>query len=89
VLREPLVANVPLQAPEAVQEVALVALHVKVVDAPDETEVSAALIDTVGPELPPEPPPQPVRIVKPQRTGTMDVRINPRVFFGWRRSAIC
>ena len=44
----PLTAFVPLQAPEAVQEVAFVEVHVKVEPAPLVTLVGLALIDTVG-----------------------------------------
>jgi len=44
----PLVAFAPLQPPEAVQEVALVELHVNVDAAPLTTEVCAALRDAVG-----------------------------------------
>ena len=44
----PLVANVPLQPPEAVQEVALVELQVNVDAAPLSTAVGAAVSDPVG-----------------------------------------
>lgn len=44
----PLVALVPLQAPLALQAVALVELHVKVDDWPELTVVGEALILTVG-----------------------------------------
>jgi len=48
VLRLPLTAFVPLQAPEAVQEVALLEVHVKVEPLPLVTLVGFALIDTLG-----------------------------------------
>ena len=44
----PLTAFVPLQAPEAVQEVALLEVHVKVEPLPLVTLVGFALIDTLG-----------------------------------------
>ena len=47
-LRLPLTAFVPLQAPEAVQEVALLEVHVKVEPLPLVTLVGFALIDTLG-----------------------------------------
>jgi hypothetical protein len=48
VLWLPLVALAPLQPPEAVQEVALVEVHVNVETPPLPTEVGAALKDAVG-----------------------------------------
>jgi len=44
----PLVALVPLQPPEAVHEVALVLLHVRVDMPPDATRVGLAVKFTVG-----------------------------------------
>jgi hypothetical protein len=65
VLWLPFADSEPLQPPDAVHAVALVELHVKVVDPPDATVVAAAARDAVGtgfvsPELP-EPPPQAVK----------------------------
>jgi len=45
---EPLAANVPLQPPEAVQEVALLDDQVNVVLPPDGTVLGLALIEAVG-----------------------------------------
>jgi hypothetical protein len=50
VLSVPLVAFVPLQPPEAVQDVALVELHVSIDVPPLATEVGDALMDAVGVE---------------------------------------
>jgi len=44
----PLVASAPLQPPEALQEVALVELQVRVAAAPLVTVVGDAVIDAVG-----------------------------------------
>jgi len=59
VLWVPLDATVPLQPPEAVQELASVELHVNVDSSPLLIVSLAALIDTVGrgDESPPPPPP--------------------------------
>jgi hypothetical protein len=61
VLRLPLVASVPLQPPEAVQDVALVEDHVSVAEPPAATVVADAMRLAVGngvpaAELPPPPP---------------------------------
>jgi len=48
VVCEPLVALVPDQAPDAVQEVAFVEDHVSAEDAPLATDVGLAASDTVG-----------------------------------------
>jgi hypothetical protein len=45
---EPLIALLPLQAPDAVQDVAFVADQVSVELVPLATELGAALIETVG-----------------------------------------
>ncbi len=45
---DPLVASVPVQPPEAVQEVALVELHVRVALLPETTLVGLTLKLTVG-----------------------------------------
>ena len=45
---DPLVASVPVQLPEAVQEVVLVELHVRLEPLPDTTLVGLALKLTVG-----------------------------------------
>ncbi len=64
VLFVPLLANEPLQAPEAVQLVASVELHVSVEAAPLSTLVGEALSVAVGAgELDPPPPPQPLRAI--------------------------
>ena len=47
-LKLPLTAFVPLQPPEAVQEVALLEVHVNVEPAPLVTLVGLALIETLG-----------------------------------------
>lgn len=47
-LAVPLVAMVPLQPPDAVQEVALVEVHVSVALPPTVIDVGLALIETVG-----------------------------------------
>ncbi len=47
-LKLPLTACVPLQAPEAVQEVALLEVQVRVEPAPLVTLVGFALIETLG-----------------------------------------
>ncbi len=52
-LWEPDVALVPVQAPEAVQAVAPVELHVKVVLAPLATDAGLAISDTVTGVPPP------------------------------------
>jgi hypothetical protein len=44
----PLVGSLPLQAPDAVQAVALVEAHVIVLDWPEATDVGEALRATVG-----------------------------------------
>ena len=60
----PLLASEPLHAPEPVQLVASVELHVRVADAPLSTVVGEALSVAVGMgELEPPPPPQPVRAI--------------------------
>lgn len=55
VLSLPLVVRLPLQAPEAVQEVAFVLDHVKVLALPLTTEVGAAVSVTVGAGVAPLP----------------------------------
>ena len=45
---EPDVGSLPLHAPEAVQDVALVEVQVKVLDWPEVTDVGEALRATVG-----------------------------------------
>jgi hypothetical protein len=64
VLWVPLVASVPLHAPDAAQEVALLEDQVSSLGAPGLTVVGEALMDAVGAgggklELPPPPPPPP------------------------------
>ena len=51
VLWLPLAASVPLQPPEALQDVALLELHVSVDSLPLATAVGEALIDALGSEL--------------------------------------
>jgi hypothetical protein len=51
VLCVPLAGFVPLQAPEAVQAVALVELHVRVVEAPAPTAAAPADSFTVGADI--------------------------------------
>lgn len=63
VLWVPLVASVPLHAPEAAHDVALLEDQVRSLDAPGLTVVGEALMDAVGTgagelELLPPPPPQ-------------------------------
>jgi hypothetical protein len=48
VLCEPLAASVPLQAPAALHEAALVEVHVSVADSPASIVVSDAVSETVG-----------------------------------------
>jgi len=57
VLCEPVAASVPLQAPEAVQEAALVEVQVSVADWPASTVVSVAVSETVGAGVGATPPP--------------------------------
>jgi hypothetical protein len=59
VLWLPLTGSVPLQAPEAVQEVAWVEVHVSVADCPASTVISDAVREAVGTGVgAPPPPPQ-------------------------------
>lgn len=44
----PVIALLPLHAPDAVQEVALLELQLRVVDPPGDTDAGFALIVTVG-----------------------------------------
>jgi hypothetical protein len=78
VLWLPLVASVPLHAPDAAQEVALVEDQVTSLGAPGLTVVGEALMDAVGTgagelELPPPPPPPPPHEVS--RTAALTSRI--------------
>ncbi|HEY3783667.1 MAG TPA: hypothetical protein VGL55_00125 [Steroidobacteraceae bacterium] len=57
VLLLPLLASVPVQPPEAAQDVAFVELHVSVVASPLFTAFLAALSETVGGAVLEEPPP--------------------------------
>jgi hypothetical protein len=57
-LCEPLTPSVPLHAPEAMQDVAFVEVHISMVDSPAAIDVSDACIDTVAGGLTEAAPPQ-------------------------------
>jgi len=76
VLRDPLVGvTAPCQPPEAVQDLAAVALQVSVAAAPGETCVGSTVSETDGATgVPPEPPPH-------AASATKDNAVNARRMF--------